>query len=206
MPTPAEREWTSKLGQALEIIEDGGKLALSRKFLVVSAAAVAISLVLWWLALKPAHSEPEYSENKEKAEEAARTGTLSKMLTLVPDLASDPAISPDGNSVAFRRNSYAPGAAGIFVTGGDGKALKQLTEHPGGCCPAWSPDGKMIAYSRIAADEYGIYVVDAKSGTPRSTTRRRDLRIQKSGEWQQPAERKQFSLEGCGRSPGPPGA
>jgi Tol biopolymer transport system component/DNA-binding winged helix-turn-helix (wHTH) protein len=167
MLTPAEPEWTAKLGQALEIIEDGVKLTLSRKFLVVSAAAVAIALVLWWLALKPAHNDPEYSEYKEKAEEAARTGSLSKMLTLVPDLASDPAISPDGNSVAFRRNSYAPGAAGVFVTGGDGKALKQLTEHPGDCCPAWSPDGKMIAYSRVASDEYGIYVVDAKGGTPR---------------------------------------
>src|SRR6266853_6427297 len=164
MLTPVEGEWTSKLGQVLQTREDS---TLSRKFLVLSAAAAAITLILWWLALKPAHNDPEYGEYKEKAEEAARTGTLSKMVTLVPDLASDPAISPDGNSVAFRRNSYAPGAAGIFVTAGNAKALKQLTEHPGDCCPAWSPDGKMIAYSRIAADEYGIYVVDAKGGAPR---------------------------------------
>src|SRR5882724_148102 len=150
MPTPAEQE-TLKLGQALKRIEDGGKLALSRKSLVVSAAAVAIALILWWLALNPVNNDPA---RKEKAEETARTGAPSNMLTLVPDLASDPAISPDGNSVAFRRNSYAPGAAGIFVTGGDGKTLKQLTEHPGDCCPAWSLDGKMIAYSRISADQY----------------------------------------------------
>jgi hypothetical protein len=125
MPTPVEQEWTSKLGQALETIEDGGKLTLARKFLVLSAAAVAISLILWWLVLKPAHNNPEYGEYNEKAEEAARTGTLSKMATLLADLASDPAISPDGNSVAFLRNSYAPGAAGIFVTASNGKTLKR---------------------------------------------------------------------------------
>ena len=165
MPTPVEQEWTSKLGQALESKEDRGRLALSRKSLVVSAAAVAIALILCWLALNSVRNDPA---RKEKAEQAAGTGAPSNMLTLAPDLASDPAISPDGNSVAFRRNSYAPGAAGIFVTGGDGKTLKQLTEHPGDCCPAWSPDGGMIAYSRIAADEYGIYVVDAKGGRPRN--------------------------------------
>jgi len=164
MPSPIEREWTSKLGQALETIEDGGKRALSRKSLLLSAAAVAISLVLWWLALNPLSYDPE---RKEKAEAAARSGVPANMLTLVPDPASDPAISPDGKSVAFRRNSYAPGGAGIFVTGSEGKALTQLTQHPGDCCPAWSPDGKTIAFSRISTDEYGIYVVNGPGGTPR---------------------------------------
>ena len=162
-PSPIERERTSKLGQALETIEDGGKRALSRKSLVLSAG-VAMSLVLLWLALNPLNYDPE---RKEKAEQAARTGAPANMLTLVPDPASDPAISPDGKSVAFRRNSYAPGGAGIFVTGSEGKALTQLTQHPGDCCPAWSPDGKTIAFSRISTDEYGIYVVNGTGGTPR---------------------------------------
>ncbi len=44
MPTPVEREWTSKLGQALETIEDGGKLTLSRKFLVLAAGSGSSAL------------------------------------------------------------------------------------------------------------------------------------------------------------------
>jgi hypothetical protein len=92
----------------------------------------------WWR-----FAQPELQEAVGKLAEAR---ALSNMLTLVPDPASDPAISPDGNSVAFRRNSYAPGAAGIFVTGSNGKALTQLTQHPGDCCPAWSPDGKSISF------------------------------------------------------------
>src|SRR5262249_40719279 len=95
----------------------------------------------------------------------------ARVSTLVPDPASDPAISPDGRLVAFRRNSYAPGGAGIFVTSSEGKAVMQLTEHPGDCCPAWSPDGQNLAFTRIAADEYAIFIVSAKGGTPRKISR-----------------------------------
>jgi Tol biopolymer transport system component/DNA-binding winged helix-turn-helix (wHTH) protein len=106
-------------------------------------------------------------EFAERFAKHAEANTLANMLTLVPDPASDPAISPDGKSVAFRRNSYTPGAAGIFVTSSDGKSLTQVTQHPGDCCPAWSADGKAVAFSRISTDEYGIYVVNASGGTPR---------------------------------------
>jgi len=130
------------------------------KWLLAGAAILAAIMVQsWWVRHGP--------EFKEGAAKSAEAKTLSHMLTLVPDPASDPAISPDGKTVAFRRNSYAPGAAGIFVTGSNGKALTQLTQHPGDCCPAWSPDGKTIAFSRISTDEYGIYVVNAAGGALR---------------------------------------
>ena len=103
----------------------------------------------------------------EEAEVRARAAESSRVSTLVPDPASDPAISPDGKMVAFRRNSYTPADAGIFVTSSEAKGVMQLTAHPGDCCPAWSPDGRMLAFTRIAADEYAIYVVSAKGGTPR---------------------------------------
>jgi Tol biopolymer transport system component/DNA-binding winged helix-turn-helix (wHTH) protein len=111
---------------------------------------------------------PEIQEGvRVGMQEEAMAGDPSRVSTLVPDPASDPAISPDGRLVAFRRNSYAPGSAGIFVTSSEGKGVMQLTQHPGDCCPAWSPDGKQIAFTRIAADEYGIYVVGARGGAPK---------------------------------------
>jgi Tol biopolymer transport system component/DNA-binding winged helix-turn-helix (wHTH) protein len=135
--------------------------ARSRRKLVatLAVAAAALGLLLWTLF--------RGLENREERERATRAGQPSRVLTLVPDPASDPAISPDGKAVAFRRNIYAPGGAGIFVTSSEGQTLAQLSAHPGDCCPAWSPDGKRIAFSRIAADEYGIYVVEAAGGTPR---------------------------------------
>jgi len=45
-----------------------------------------------------------------------------------------------------------PALPEIFVTGSSGKALTQLTQHPA-TVPAWSPDGKMLAFTRIAADD-----------------------------------------------------
>ena len=139
--------------------------AMKRRRLVAAILAVAavvagaVIVYHWWQTQGPDILERFAKHTEQNA--------LANMLTLVPDPASDPAISPDGKMVAFRRNSYAPGAAGIFVTGSSGKALTQLTQHPGDCCPAWSPDGKMLAFSRIAADEYGIYVVNATGGEPR---------------------------------------
>jgi Tol biopolymer transport system component len=133
-------------------------IAATTTGLAATTIIFAVVLSKW-----PAISEAWREEAKVKAREAES----SRVSTLVPDPASDPAISPDGKLVAFRRNSYTPGGAGIFVTGSEGNGVIQLTQHPGDCCPAWSPDGKMLAFSRIAADEYGIYVVSAKGGTPR---------------------------------------
>jgi len=134
--------------------------------IAAGSAAIAAIIFVGVLSTWPAVREKWHRE-LEEAEIRARETESSRVSTLVPDPASDPAISPDGKLVAFRRNSYAPGGAGVFVTSSEGKGAMQLTAHPGDCCPAWSPDGKMLAFTRIAADEYAIYVVSAKGGTPR---------------------------------------
>jgi len=142
----------------------GGPASRRLRLLAALVAAAAVfGLVLAALFWR--------TESREQLESAARESLPARVHTLVPDPASDPAISPDGKAVAFRRNSYTPGGAGIFVTSSEGQTIAQLTDHPGDCCPAWSPDGKRIAFSRIAADEYGIYLVDAKGGTPRRISR-----------------------------------
>jgi Tol biopolymer transport system component/DNA-binding winged helix-turn-helix (wHTH) protein len=156
---------------------------------VLAAAALTVGFLVihrWW--------ETRGAELIEKAGERGAAGPGSATVTLVPDPASDPAISPDGQSVAFRRNSYTPGAAGIFVTSRDGKSLTQLSQHPGDCCPAWSPDGTTIGYSRIATDEYGIYVVNAKGGEPRKISRE-DPR-KKRGELAWTADGKHIAFSG----------
>ena len=125
----------------------------------ITIVAIIFGVVLSkWSVIRGAH---------EEAEAQAREAGSSRVSTLVPDPASDPAISPDGKLVAYRRNSYTPGGAGIFLTSSESKAAMQLTQHPGDCCPAWSPDGKQIAFTRIATDEYAIYVVSARGGAPR---------------------------------------
>jgi len=136
-----------------------------RSVIAVAGTGLALAMILFGVVLS---KWPVIKERLgEEAEVRARESESSRVSTLVPDPASDPAISPDGKLVAFRRNSYTPGGAGIFVTSSESKAVMQLTQHPGDCCPAWSPDGKQIAFTRIATDEYGIYVVSARGGAPR---------------------------------------
>jgi serine/threonine protein kinase len=82
---------------------------------------------------------------------------------------SEPAFSPDGESIVFRSTRD---GAGIFVMGRTGESVRRLTK--GGTEPAWFPDGRRIVYStreggggpenRINFSE--LSVVSAAGGEP----------------------------------------
>jgi signal transduction histidine kinase len=82
----------------------------------------------------------------------------------------DPAFSPDGHSLAFRR------PAQISIVGLDGSGLHRVTnKHPNRPLafsdfgPAFSPDGKMLVFerSRLADDHTAVFVQSlASSGSP----------------------------------------
>ncbi len=85
-------------------------------------------------------------------------------LTDLADPTSDPAFSPDGTRVAFRRQGYTPANSGIFVKTISNQQVVQLTKTSADCCPAWAPDGKTIAFSRFSNSDHEIYVVGANGG------------------------------------------
>ncbi len=83
-------------------------------------------------------------------------------LTDLADETSEPAFSPDGNFVAFRRRSDKPGVSGIYVKGVGSEEVWQVTNVGGDCCPAWAPDGRTIAFARFADNnEVGIFLASA---------------------------------------------
>ena len=59
-----------------------------------------------------------------------------------PDDETEPAFSPDGDSIAFRSSRQ---DGGIFVMGRTGESVRRLTHD--GYTPAWSPDGTQIVYA-----------------------------------------------------------
>jgi Tol biopolymer transport system component/imidazolonepropionase-like amidohydrolase len=76
-----------------------------------------------------------------------------------------PAVSPDGNQIAFA----ALGDLWLMPVGG---TPRRLTTDPAvETEPAWSPDGKSLAYSSDRGGSMNIWIRDVQSGADRQVTR-----------------------------------
>jgi Tol biopolymer transport system component/DNA-binding winged helix-turn-helix (wHTH) protein len=81
--------------------------------------------------------------------------------------AGDASLSPDGNEVAFRRSSDLRNASGIYIKQIGSEDVVQLTRSASDNAPAWSPDGRFIAFSRYENTLHEVYVVSAIGGAER---------------------------------------
>jgi Tol biopolymer transport system component len=91
-------------------------------------------------------------------------------LTAYPGEEFGPALSPDGNFVAFSRTPLGPpGPPDIYVKAVDSEAFHRITQTPvGEYSPTWSPDGKEIAFVRaLRSREMGVFVIARVGGAER---------------------------------------
>jgi Tol biopolymer transport system component/imidazolonepropionase-like amidohydrolase len=77
----------------------------------------------------------------------AASGGGTTQLTSGPSYNSDPAYSPDGGRIAFVSNRDGSGS-NIFLLELATRRVTQLTREIEATRPAWSPDGRTIAYAR----------------------------------------------------------
>jgi Tol biopolymer transport system component len=121
---------------------------------LAAATIIMLSAVVWWLI-----------------QQRYRSGIAdsSRLLTVTsfPGSEDDPSLSPDGNFVAFSWSGSAEGGnKDIWVKSVEGNALRQLTDTPDVFegWPAWSPDGRHIAFTRSSNGPPSVWVISALGG------------------------------------------
>jgi eukaryotic-like serine/threonine-protein kinase len=98
-----------------------------------------------------------------------RTAPLSAVpLTSLSGWEADPALSPDGNQLAFSWDLDGDDRKDIYVQLiGAGTPLRLTTDPANDRSPAWSPDGRHIAFLRCLGSEPGVFTVPALGGPER---------------------------------------
>ncbi|MFQ5704438.1 MAG: DPP IV N-terminal domain-containing protein [Gemmatimonadales bacterium] len=88
---------------------------------------------------------------------------VPRQLTDDPYVDTDPAWSPDGNSLAF--SSDRAGTMDIWIRDMATRSDRRLTDLPGAeVMPSWSPDGSRMAFSTVLGLGGDVRIVDVASG------------------------------------------
>jgi len=76
----------------------------------------------------------------------------------------DPAVSRDGEYVAYASTQHRP-TADIYVKNVNGRTITQLTADPGqDVMPSFSPDGKRVAFASNRSGSWDVYVMSVSGG------------------------------------------
>jgi serine/threonine protein kinase len=137
------------------------KLFTPRRMLALAALVillVAAGGLLWW-----------YFRS-----EASPPIGLALPFTSYPGFEINPALSPNGDQVAFAWNGDKRDNFDIWVKLVGSNSKIQLTKNPAeDLSPAWSPDGRWIAVSHREAGDLaeGLFLVSAQTGAKQRLTR-----------------------------------
>lgn len=128
------------------------------KRLAVAGILVVLAIALW-LAWK----------SQRAASPAATTLPLTiRQITTWPGLDSNPAFSPDGESIAYSSDHTGNFEIYIRSIAADSRDIQLTTDGQQNFDPAWSPDGKRIAY--YSMKRHGIFVISTLGGVAKQLT------------------------------------
>jgi Tol biopolymer transport system component len=122
-------------------------------WIAVAVAIAAITALAWWGL-------------RGRAAEAPAAPMKITPFTAEGGWKDSPSFSPDGDKVAYMWNGDSPGNWDIYIKAlGVGTRPFRLTRHPATeLSPAWSPDGRQIAFARELEDGTALFVVPSLGG------------------------------------------
>jgi Tol biopolymer transport system component/DNA-binding winged helix-turn-helix (wHTH) protein len=138
------------------------------------AGALAATGLLFALVLLWSLRRDETGATPQRLQAAPRSGgaTSYRLITSVPGIESSPSLSPDAALVAYVATPTGKRNTAIMVQTTDPSTPRQLS-HPEGeaadSAPAWSPNGREIAFLRVVpGSDCRVMVLPSNGGTERS--------------------------------------
>jgi dipeptidyl aminopeptidase/acylaminoacyl peptidase len=127
------------------------------------------TLLLLSCGLLAACSSPQAAERPAAPPRAMEIADFYRTLTL-----SGPALSPDGQLVAFavKRNDLEAGKSWseLYCMHADGSGLRQLTHGESDTDPVFSPDGERLLFSSSREGGGQLWTLDLDGGEPKKLT------------------------------------
>lgn len=147
--------------------------ARPRRWPWVTAALLALAVAAIVVIRRPAPPSPPGARPAPQADSETSpppSGTAPALIQITTSrgLDTDASLSPDGSRIVFASDRTGQFEIHVQPVSGAGEPVRITSDGAQNVQPAWSPDGKEIAYH--ASAKGGVWIVPARGGPPRQLT------------------------------------